>query len=74
MSLAQHMQHFHLIAGFGFANFAHGKTHVNQHPVASLAVVLLQQAQVHSTPYADHINQRGVGGVGGDFDDLAGYG
>src|ERR1700688_3401922 len=63
----------HLVESLFFADFAHGEANVNEHPVARLGLILLQQSQVHSSPHAHHINKRGVRSVGSNFYNLPRY-
>src|ERR1700688_2990154 len=63
----------HLVKSLFFADFAHGEANVDEHPIARLGLILLQQSQVHSSPHAHHINQRGVRSVGSNLYNLPRY-
>src|SRR3984957_14193098 len=63
----------HLVESLFFADFAHGEANMDEHPITRLGLILLQQSQVHSSPHAHHINQRGVRSVGSNVYNLSRY-
>ena len=58
VDLTKHVEQAHLIRGIGLADLAHGKTHVDEHPIARDGRSILQEAQVNSAAHADNIHER----------------
>jgi hypothetical protein len=74
LDLSEHPERVYLVGGILLANLAHGKAHVNEHPVTRRWLVVLQQAQINPAPHADYIHERGIPIIGRDLDDLPWYG
>jgi hypothetical protein len=71
-TLAEDGESAHLIGGFAFADFAHGKAHVNEDPVAGLDGVLLEKAEVDFATHTDYLDNGLIVAVGAKCNDSTG--
>jgi hypothetical protein len=58
LSLTKHPESSHLVGGVGFADLAHGETHVDQYPIARNRRRILQKVQIYRAPHTYDINDR----------------
>jgi len=74
IAFSEHAKSIHLVEGVLFADLAHGKTDVDQHPVSQDGPVILQQSKIYSSSDSHHINEGSLLILGRDLDDLSRYG
>jgi hypothetical protein len=62
----------HLVRGIGFADFAHGKPDVNEHPVAGPDGFILEETEVDFAAHTDNFDNGLIAAVGVERDDPTG--